>query len=32
MKSPFYIFRYLPSMPWLEIAGFALLILVSRGH
>jgi hypothetical protein len=32
MKSPFYFLRFLPSMPWLEIIGFAALILFSQSR
>lgn len=32
MKSPFYFLRFLPSLPWLEIMGFAVLIFFSQSR
>lgn len=32
MRNPFRLMKFLPSMPWLEIAGFAVLILFSQPH
>jgi len=32
MKPKFHLPIYFPSLPWFEFAGFALLILISKGH